>query len=242
MLAAEFDALLENAETSWLDWKRDYPAGLLGGRKDPAWQRARGEVLKDVVALANGTDGRATAYLVYGVKDLRSSRKIVGISASFDDAMFQEWAQNTFDPPPLFAYAELALVEGRVGIFSISRIAAFPHVAVQDVGDILFRGQVCYRVGTKNDVAGYEQMRAMFRGEEPFKIERTDGPIVAKIRQHYEELGRELVFPSIADRDAKLVEGYELAYYPNTRREIWAGAFRGHHEQIAMLKPPNPRV
>jgi hypothetical protein len=32
---SEFSALLNQGEDTWLDWKRDFPRGLLGGRSHP---------------------------------------------------------------------------------------------------------------------------------------------------------------------------------------------------------------
>jgi hypothetical protein len=38
-------------------------------------------------------------------------------------------------------------------------------------------------------------------------------------------------------RDVKLAEGYEIAYYPGTLREVWVGYRQGSYEHLLMLKP-----
>jgi len=85
----EFRPLLDEGESQDLEWKTAWPPGLLGGKTDPAWDEGRGELLKDLISLAN-TTGTSTAHLVCGVKDLGTSRKVFGISKSFDDADFQQ--------------------------------------------------------------------------------------------------------------------------------------------------------
>jgi hypothetical protein len=37
-----------------------------------------------------------------------------------------------------------------------------------------------------------------------------------------------------------LAEGMDVAYYPGTRREVWAGLFQGRFEHIVMLRRKKP--
>jgi hypothetical protein len=53
---AILDSLLTHGEDTWLDWKSDLPAGLISG-KGPGWEEGRAELLKDLVSIANGSDG-----------------------------------------------------------------------------------------------------------------------------------------------------------------------------------------
>jgi hypothetical protein len=145
--------LLSHPESTWLDWKQSFPSGLAGGKKDPKWDSARAEILKELVSIGNGDDENETGYLAYGLEDLGTERKVVGISAAYDDAMFQTWAENTFEPTPTFAYSTVQHKDGPVGVFAIHRVPTYPHVCVASLGGILFDGQVWFRRGTKNTVA-----------------------------------------------------------------------------------------
>ncbi len=89
MTKEEIQALLAETESTYLDWKQDFPPGLLGGKNDPNWDKDRARLLKSLVSLAN-SGGSAYAYLVYGVRDLGAERQICGISKSFDDADLQQ--------------------------------------------------------------------------------------------------------------------------------------------------------
>jgi hypothetical protein len=72
---------------------------------------------------------------------------------------------------------------------------------------------------------------------EPFRISRLNEPELQRITDLYRNEGREPVLPKMEDRDVKLVEGYEIAYYPGTRREVWVGYHQGAYEHLLMLKP-----
>jgi len=98
--------LLTESESIYLDWKMDFPQELIHGKKHKTWDMGRGKVLKSIVSLAN-CHNSDRAYLVYGVKDRGAEREVVGISKTVDDADFQQWSENTFDPPPTFSYSEV---------------------------------------------------------------------------------------------------------------------------------------
>jgi hypothetical protein len=105
------ECLLLEGESEHLEWKEDFPDGLIQqkviqGKRNPNWDPAKAELLKELIALANSA-GRAPIYLVYSAKDLGRMRKVKGISKSFDDAGFQQWAKDTFDPPPTYRYTEI---------------------------------------------------------------------------------------------------------------------------------------
>ncbi|MEW6355598.1 MAG: ATP-binding protein [Planctomycetota bacterium] len=240
MTETEFRKFLAHGESTWLDWKADFPRGLLDSRKDPDWDRGKAEVIKDLSAIANGDDEKETGYLIYGVKDSGADRHICGTSKSFNDADFQTWAGNSLDPPPRFTYVELkeGSTQKTVGIFEILRVPEYPHVVCANVGGVIFRGQVWYRVGTQNQIALHTELGRMFRGPEPFKINSMGDQVFTDIVcPRYKQQGEEVVLPLMAEKDAKLVSGFRIAHYPGTRREIWVGFHNGQYGHIAMLKP-----
>ena len=172
------------------------------------------------------------------MRDDGLARTVAGISKSWDDADFQSWARNTFDPVPKFVYSELPWSSTEtVGIFTIERVPGYPHVSVRTVGDVLFDGQVWLRQGTQNRVAHRAELRTMFMGEEAFKFSRINDPEFERVIRHYQEEGEELSSPRFHDKDSCLARGYRIAYYPGTRREIWVGFHAGQFEHIAMLEP-----
>lgn len=74
--------------------------------------------------------------------------------------------------------------------------------------------------------------------DKPLKFPDLDGKQIDETKKHYADLGREVSWPSWINRDAKLAEGYEVAYHPTTRQEIWAGCRNdGTCEHILMVKP-----
>lgn len=237
MTREELETLLAEGESTHLDWKRDFPQGLLGEYKLPAWDSGRAKLLKALIALAN-SHGSDHGYLIYGVEDLGAERRVSGVSKSFDDADFQQWAENTFDPPPTFRYSELKWDASiTVGTFRIERTPDYPHVVQSNLGSILFEGQVWLRRGSKSTVALREDLKRMFFGETPFKISKLSDPVLKEISDHYKQQGRTTTLPRFGDRDSLLTQGYELATYPGTRREVWVGAVGDHYEHILLLKP-----
>jgi len=51
MIREEFEALLTKSETSGLDWKTDFPQGLLKGKSDPDYEKGRGTLLNSPYAV-----------------------------------------------------------------------------------------------------------------------------------------------------------------------------------------------
>lgn len=214
----DFKSLLRRSEGDALDWKCDFPPGLLAGKASPRWEKDRGKLLKSLVALANG-EGDPQAFLVYGVED-GNPRQVSGISKHWDDAEFQDWARAVFDPPPSFRYCEVSLDGKAVGVFEIRRVPRYPHVVSQDVGQVLWRGQVWFRQGSRNSVARLDDLRRMVIGHEPFVVPSSSHKDYRAVEDHYAEQGRSVRCVLINERDGLLSQGYEPAYYPGTRREL----------------------
>jgi predicted HTH transcriptional regulator len=228
--------LLPFAESDWLDWKADFPPGLRMGRTDPDWERGKGTLLKDLVALANSEGDEASCFLVYGVGDRKTHREVLGISSDLDDAIFQQWAEVAFHPPPKFLYQKQSTPDGHcVGVFQISRVPGYPHVARLRIGGALYEGQVWFRHGSKNTVANRDDLARMFLGEAPMQFGSQSDPEYQKLLDHF---GHEQVFIcSMGAKDSHLLRGYRIAHFPGTRREIWSGEFSGRYECVLMLKP-----
>lgn len=232
----EFQKLLQNSESSFLDWKADFPAGLIKGSRHPDWEKGKAELLKDIVSIANNDDG-GTGFLVYGVKDHGTHREVIGIGRNWDDADFQTWAQTAFDPPPQFLYSELAWKNDKtVGMFSIDHVADYPHVASRSIDRVFCEGQVWYRFGTRNSVADHGKLRNMFLGQEPYALERMDGSISNKVKQHYESQACTVQWRRFGNRDELVEQGFSLAYFPGTRRPILV-MNRGEPDLILMVRP-----
>jgi len=232
----QFKPLLNEGESQDLDWKKDWPQGLFRGKRNSKWDKGRGELLKDLISLANST-GSSQAHLVYGVKDLGAKRKVFGISKLFDDAEFQQWAKNTFDPPLTFLYTEITWNKTvTIGAFGIERTPDFPHVIKEGIGGIIYKGQVWFRRGTQNNIAYHSDLREMFKGEEPVKIASLNDPMINKVRLHYKAKGRDVSFPLLEEKKKHLVQGYDIATYPGTRCEIWVGLIGSNcYEHIILL-------
>lgn len=234
----QFKPLLDEGESQDLEWKKDWPTGILGRRGEPTWDKGRGELLKDLISLSNST-GPSPVHLVYGVKDLGAKREVFGISKLFDGADFQEWVGHNFDPPATFLYTQIAWRNTvNIGVFSIERTPNFPHVVKKDVGGVLYKGQVWFRRGTQNNIALCEDLRAIFEGERPIKIAKLNDPEIEIVKRHYKDQGRDVTLPLLEERDKYLVRGYEIATYPGTRREIWAGLVGSNRFQHILLLTP----
>jgi hypothetical protein len=173
-----------------------------------------------------------------GLKISGQSDGFAGFPGRSMTRISQQWAENTFDPPPTFRYAEVRW-DGPmlVGIFRIERTPDYPHVVQASLGGILSEGQVWFRRGSKNTVALRGDLQRMFLGETPFKIASLNDPTLKEINDHYRRQGRETTLPRFAERDSRLARGYEVATYPGTRREVWVGALGDRYEHILLLKP-----
>lgn len=236
MRREELEALLAEPESTHLDWKADFPKEILAGRSR-RWDTGRAKLLRSLVSLAN-SEGAQPAHLIYGAKDTSGERQVVGVSRSFDDADFQQWAENVFDPPPTFRYAETRWKEAViVGSFRIERTPDYPHVVRTSLGDVLYEGQVWFRRGSKNTVAHRAELQRMLQGESPFKISGLNDPVFEEICSYYRDQGREPTLPVMSDRDSLLARGYDLATRPGTRQEVWVGARDDWYEHILLLKP-----
>ena len=149
-------------------------------------------------------------------------RVVHTITKAWDDATFQQWFTSYVSPAVDFTYSELEYNTGKtVGVFEIAPSPEFPHVFTRSIEGVFCEGQTWYRNGSENKIADYANIKRMFFGIESMKVDRlNDNPIFEEAKGYYESMDRELVVVRFTQRDTKLYDGYELAYYPNTRREI----------------------
>jgi hypothetical protein len=211
--------LLQSGEQTWLDWKKAFPPGLLGGAKNPQWDTARGTLLKDVVSVANSIFDEC-GYVVYGVEDLGSTRTPVGLaSAHFDDATFQDWNRATFDPPIELHYSEIAYGQVVLGVCEITPGPDYPHVCKKTVGD-LHEGQVWFRKGTRNTVALHRDLHQRFTPQTPLRTTVYDGELVRQVKAIWEPQGWVCTWEGVADVGEKVAQGYRIATGSENRREI----------------------
>ena len=236
MNTEQLKALLDRHETANLDWKATLPRGLGGRSSDPEWDVGRGELLRDMVAIANTVSGQS-GYIVYGVKDLGATRKVVGVSAQLDDADLQQWSENHFDPPVRFEFALIHVGEAVVAVLEIFSDPGRPHVVVRTLGPI-HEGQVWFRRGTKNTVAMRPDLVRFFHRSEPLRVD-VNSPQVASISKHYTERGYTLSFVRFLEKDSKNAVGRSVAADPETGAEVWAGGTHDRPELILMKTLPS---
>ncbi|MBI3920919.1 MAG: ATP-binding protein [Armatimonadetes bacterium] len=231
--------LLKYPESTWLDWKADFPDGLIRGAKDPQWEKGKGTMLKDMVAIANSEDER-NGCLAYGVIDDGGNRTVQGTSkVIFGDADLQQWVENAFDPPFIFSYGKVEWSPGQtVAIVCIEHSPSYPHVCRRNIGEVIHEGQVWYRRGSKNTVALHNELKVMFLGSEPMRVPSPDDPLLDPIREFYAKRDRETSFVLLARMDACLAKGHEIALVPGSRRKILLVNSSNEEESVLMLKRP----
>lgn len=157
--------LLDERESSWIDFKAELDPALehKTSKDKDDWEKGKGKLLKDLMALANASVARRERHLIRGVKDRTGRAEVVGVQKSFDDAEFQGWNQNTFHPPLVFEYRELWLDGKLVGVFTIQARTEVPHTVKVRVADVLYPGQVWTRLGSKNTLAMGEMFQQLVK-------------------------------------------------------------------------------
>jgi hypothetical protein len=136
---AEIVHLLTNTpEQSVFDWKRTF--------QPPRDEVAKGEYVKDVMAIANGTAyTRAPGYVLYGVNP-DAPDPLTGVTR-WDDNEAQALVRSALNPVPEFVYYEVDAGEGRwVGVTHVMPHGGF-YVVSRDLGK-LREGQSLIRQGS----------------------------------------------------------------------------------------------
>jgi hypothetical protein len=72
------------------------------------------------------------------------------------------------------------------------------------------------------------------RGE-PFTVETFSNSLIKQMEDHFEEQGETVAYPLLSEKVEYVIKGFQIAYKPGTRQEIWITHSSGDH--IMMLKP-----
>ncbi len=210
--------LLSEPEQTWIDWKANWPPGVLDGKHSQR-DAHRGKLLKSLVSIANSIV-HERGYLVYGVDNRENRRTVVGVDRSFDDAEFQDWNWAAFDPPIQFQFREEDHEGKRVALFEVVPSMEYPHVCKMNFGTELCAGQVWFRRGSRNTVAGCADLKRMCTPQDPLRTEQINGALVAQVKDFWEPQGWEVCWISPHERDEQIARGARLAFAPESRREI----------------------
>ncbi len=71
--------------------------------------------------------------------------------------------------------------------------------------------------------------------EEPFIVETFSSPVLRQMEDYFEEQGEAVAYPRLSEKEEHLAQGFQVAYKPGTRQEVWITYSSGDH--IMMLKP-----
>ena len=71
--------------------------------------------------------------------------------------------------------------------------------------------------------------------EEPFIVETFSSPFLRQMEDYFEEQGEAVAYPRLAEKEEHLAQGFQVAFKPGTRQEVWITYSGGDH--IMMLKP-----
>lgn len=146
-------SLLFEAEGAELDFKRDqYP---FQGADD----RAKSELLKDVLAFANAWR-RSDAYILIGVQEVKEAEStVVGITEHIDDARLQQFVNSKTNRPVEFSYTPMQFRGKQLGVIHIP-VQDRPTFLVKDFG-ALRRNTVYLRRGSSTDEARPDEIARM---------------------------------------------------------------------------------
>ncbi len=71
--------------------------------------------------------------------------------------------------------------------------------------------------------------------DEPFKVDTFRSPLLRQMEDYFEEQGEVVAYPRLSEKEEYLAWGFQIAYKPGTRQEVWITYSGGDH--IMMLKP-----
>lgn len=146
-------ALLFEAEGAELDFKREqYPF-------EGADDRAKAELLKDILAFANAWR-RTDAYILIGVQEVKEAESlVVGIAEHIDDAKLQQFVNSKTNRPVEFSYTPTAFRGMQIGVIHIP-VQERPSFLTRDYGH-LRRNTVYLRRGSFTDEARPDEIARM---------------------------------------------------------------------------------
>lgn len=141
-------------EQAVFDWKVDFVV--------PSDDEKRGEVLKDIAAIANSSP-LSYGFLIYGV-DPRRSDPVVGVTSTYDDAKLQQLVAGKILPAPEFLYYEVSVGPRIVAVIQVAPTRKRPHIISVDIGKMR-KGQIVVRRGSSTDGATLQDLFDYFYGE-----------------------------------------------------------------------------
>ena len=207
--------LLRQPNRSWLTWHRDLTEDSSRSDQDTVFAR----VLRSLTATANSLRGGA-GYVVYGVDDTTTPRRVVGVSAPFLTRQFRSWSANIIRPGLQYQSEELFSDHKRVLLFQLQPSPESPHVCHVSKAGVLTEGQVWIRHRGECAVAKAEELRELCEPHRPVVLSYADGPLVRQVRDLWSPLGWEPFWPSQSEKARHLESGCLVAFQPGTRREI----------------------
>lgn len=147
------DALLYEEESSTIDFKVEaYPFSS-------ASDEAKSEMLKDLLAFANGWR-RSDAFILLGIEEVKGGKSIVrGISEVYDDAHIQQFVNSKTQRPMVFSFQAVQINELKVGVFHIPQQER-PIYLKKDFGK-LKKDQVILRRGSSTSIADPDEISKM---------------------------------------------------------------------------------
>lgn len=135
------------------DWKIDW--------SPPVDDQTRGELLKDVAAIANGS-ALSPGFLVYGVNP-RLPDPVCGVTSTYDDARLQQLVKEKIKPAPEFLYYEVSNGPKTVAVIHVAANKRRPFIIAKDIGKVR-AGQIPIRRGSSTDGVTLEDLVEMFYG------------------------------------------------------------------------------
>lgn len=146
-------ALLFEAESAELDFKREQY--VFEGAND----RAKSELLKDILAFANAWR-RTDAYILIGIQEVKeAASEVVGIAAHIDDAKLQQFVNSKTNRPVEFSYTPMTFRGMQIGVIHIP-VQERPTFLTRDYGH-LRRNTVYLRRGSSTDEARPDEIARM---------------------------------------------------------------------------------
>ena len=140
-----------NPEQKVVDWKSDFTV--------PNDNDKRGEVIKDIVAVANASP-LSHGFIVYGV-DPRRPDPILGISSGYDDAKLQQLLLGKVEPAPEFLYYEVPTGTKKVAVIQVTPSKPRPFIIITDIGKMR-AGQIPIRRGSSTEGARLSDLLEFF--------------------------------------------------------------------------------
>lgn len=153
MNETELEALLNEDESSSLDFKRDQYSF------DKASDIQKSKLIKDILAFANAWR-RADAYILVGIEEVSGGRSVVrGVTNHLPESNVQQLINSKTNRPIEFSYQALQIEGKQVGVIRVP-VQDRPYFLTAKYGN-LQKDVVYIRRGTATDVADPDEIARM---------------------------------------------------------------------------------